>query len=345
MEPSNQPEGVIPTMEPSSQLEKLPLEITEDIFILSKNFNLPFVSKTLLFQLSQPQLPHRIASIILSSDDANLQNDLLRRRFLSLELFNSVTRSIIPPCTHEEPEACPLNFNPGYYPDEDVPHYVFADGIQLCERLLNKLHVDLSQPLPDPVTGKFWKINLMRRMLAGGLVIPNTASQSIIRATRRGLHEAVRARNRDAVRFFTIDPIELDVAVVVPHIETMRLAVIRQNCADFEIVYNLFRAYNVGAAAAIDDEQIRRWVDETVAEDMAAIRSGPAHYVRPVQVQWRDLWVASWVNTLAVGGRQTFKEFMEIRSGENGYDYRTLVHQEFADDLLRGLGQISINEG
>ncbi|KAI9677322.1 MAG: hypothetical protein M1829_002665 [Trizodia sp. TS-e1964] len=193
----------------SSRLERLPQEIVEKIFVSSAN----------------PHLPSSPAACSRSS------RSLLGRRFLDMPLFDAATREITPLCTHglsgDFSDRCPLEFDytslvgplPGHesvaYPSKqyharypDVPHSVFARDIDISPRLL--CNFQPTAALPSYPQGRFWKIELLRRVMAtfvldrpyNPLVI--TSSKEAEAAVQQGFYEAIRASNFDAVLLLSI---------------------------------------------------------------------------------------------------------------------------------------------
>ncbi|KAI9655267.1 MAG: hypothetical protein M1829_000680 [Trizodia sp. TS-e1964] len=219
-------------MATSVTLETLPQEILEDTFISSTNPNLPLVSRYLLAQLSSAHLRKRLAVSMLLSNDAATQSDLLGRRFLDLALFDAATREITPPCRHNlMKEACPRGFDFPILPgtllyqsssepsvarvekylalNSDVPHFMLAKGISISPRLL--CHFQVCEGPPNLIEGRFWKIELVRRLLASSAndffedyELPFLSAEAKAVA-HRGLNEAILVGNKDAVELLTLE--------------------------------------------------------------------------------------------------------------------------------------------
>ncbi|KAI9677321.1 MAG: hypothetical protein M1829_002664 [Trizodia sp. TS-e1964] len=311
-----------------SYLEGLPGEILQKIFIYSTNPDLPLVSSSLLAQLTAtPHLKKSLAISMLLTSDREVQNNLLGRRFLDLRLFDAATREITPKCTHnlsdDFSDCCPKEFTysflvgalPGHNSDDspnkryyalypDVPHFMFAYNTGICPRLL--CNFQPTAALPSYPEGRFWKIELLRRLFAGHAVdvwqapLRSFLSGNCAAAAQQGFYEAIKAGNLDAVELLSA---KLGVhwwPIVDPNYQLFRFAVIDMDCADKDIVRHL-RNYRFEDEE--DDSELKAWTERRQLEDCRLRGKGPGHKVEGLEVEWENLWTGDWIYEMCWGDR------------------------------------------
>lgn len=262
----------IPTMIDSlSHLESLPLNILENIFVQSCNCDIPFLSSTLLAAL--PPSRHVIQKIglsMLGSHDADVQSDLLKRRFLDLTLYDALVAKLKPP------------------PDES--HLQLADGVQVCERLLsNFVTVDGQQDACR--TAKYWKIQLLRRLIGGGVdvheQVVDLQHPELEEVARQGLYEAVENGNLDAVQFFCGCSSVEDGIMIRPLLQPLYTAFVEQECGNKEIVIVLMDCIMEHSHDWYEDDRIDQWIDgRKEADEMRRNEAGDE--------EGTGVWVGEW---------------------------------------------------
>ena len=133
-----------------SSLEKLPVELLEDILIKSLNMDLPLVSRTLLVKLSNRSLFYAMfLGILQDQENAVLHSALFRRRFVSNKLFEQMHRRALLPMAKKGRESkkqrtlslyWTLHYEPDLDPTSETPFtekaFFCAPGTQLPLRVL-----------------------------------------------------------------------------------------------------------------------------------------------------------------------------------------------------------------
>ncbi|KAI9681002.1 MAG: hypothetical protein M1829_001082 [Trizodia sp. TS-e1964] len=214
-----------------SHFELLPLETLEQVFILSYNCDLPLPSRHLKAQLPPDNLKFRLALSMLASDDPNIQNDLLSRRFVDLNLCVPASEYIIPrrPIADKTFRSiCKLSSS---------SYFSFAPGVRLCKRLLHNLHTD-GEPLPGPETGAFWELKRVQKEALSGL------------------EEALRAKNEDAVK-------SIHHGTLPQSDEILRIAIAEMDCVELRNVLRLF----IARKSPVTDPVPENWVSKRIEAD------------------------------------------------------------------------------
>ncbi|KAI9674360.1 MAG: hypothetical protein M1829_003762 [Trizodia sp. TS-e1964] len=311
-----------PPVNTTPPIERLPPELLHDIFALSGNFDLPIASRYLRTALSAPSLKRRLALPLLASNNAEQQGGLLRRRFFTLGLFDSLARSLTPAsaCTHSgqgSTALCSASFQlHPYFTTEPnrtlpsglaAPHFRFAPNTRLPRRLLHNNDATFSN------------LEMLRRLFAGGIdplqvTHELTHSGPLKLAARQGLQEAVAAGNAEGLTMF------IHTLGIRPCFSTVLHVVIEQECRAVDVVYLVLRAYfGWMETEPPRDYSFGTWLARRRCRDRAARRREREREARGEQgTGWEALWIGDWVWDLVMRPQRPYGEYMLARMADRG---------------------------
>ncbi|KAI9682659.1 MAG: hypothetical protein M1829_006646 [Trizodia sp. TS-e1964] len=310
---------------PLSAIERLPIELLEDILIKSANCDLAILSTKLVSALSRPALKRQVAFSMLISDDPAIQSDLLRRRFVDLELFSSLIIELRRPKTaalynkHSNHPAAQSNYVLGR-------EFKLRAGCELPTRLFFPLENDPMVPVGLRQITR--KIAFIIRLLKEGVSLRETRATvwtetegfrrgKSFEAGQKGLHMAVESEDLEAVRVLTgIDRhfhARNPKLVISPTIETLKLAIIERNCDSVDVVQALLTAWNYTPQETADKE-ISKWCESRRQIDLTACkleRSHPDHNKEFILKEWID---RAWKPCTGYGSNSSSVSYHTIRN-------------------------------
>ncbi|KAI9683330.1 MAG: hypothetical protein M1829_005400 [Trizodia sp. TS-e1964] len=230
-----------------SMLESLPIEILSEIFVSSLNPSLPLASRTLLTTLSTSRNQHQLALNMLASPCSNVHSDLLRRRFLTFDLYHTLTWKMDKDCdddtflTHQCAYRDALVDYGAKDPDilERAAHFFHPFGTVPPERLFHNF-----LPNTPPQSKQFWKIKLLRRLCYASVDFSDLFDEySVLLSTpaQDGLIEARMNRNVDAIEFFVECQFDYDGSFCVVDNDSLMYEVIAMDCDSVDITYYIIK--------------------------------------------------------------------------------------------------------
>ncbi|KAI9651974.1 MAG: hypothetical protein M1829_001997 [Trizodia sp. TS-e1964] len=199
----------------SSFIERVPVEVLEEIFLSSYNSNLALASKHLLAALSSPSLPLRMTVAIFRSRSPAAQTDLLRRRFFTLVVCDEASKLIEPSllvqCHRTWPHECyskTVNLEAGVQLSQRLVYGFGPDEYQAKAYGNPPVHPKFYR-MPYPHTDKYavWKLRLISRLFIKCPYQKTSLSLSAVNDTllphaQQGLHELTVAGNLHAAALF-----------------------------------------------------------------------------------------------------------------------------------------------
>ncbi|KAI9680364.1 MAG: hypothetical protein M1829_001250 [Trizodia sp. TS-e1964] len=265
-----------------SMLEGLPIEILSEIFMLSLNPSLPLVSRRLLTTLSTTNNQHQLTLNMLSSPSRNVHSDLLSRRFLTFDLYNTLTWKMDKECDDDTylTHHCQYKIELLRYcvkdPDllERAAHFFHPAGTVPPRRLFHNLG-------PQPESKQFWKIKLLRRLCYAFVDFRDVFDDSaeLYSLARDGLLEALDTRNADAIEFLVETQSNYGDSFCEADTENLMYELSTMDCDHVDITYYIIK-YLVSCSPSPWERPtgFKYWVRKRKERDLKA------------RAEWKQVW-------------------------------------------------------
>ncbi|KAI9684163.1 MAG: hypothetical protein M1829_003433 [Trizodia sp. TS-e1964] len=221
-------------------LESLPQEILDSIFISGMNPSLALSSRHLLTTLSSERNQKLLAVSMLSSDSGSVHTDILRRRFLTFQLYHSAVHAIQTGFlgnfeVFKDLDQIPDDFaysglarsNPFRHPaGTSVPIRLFR----------NIMDVKLS-------SGEFMKVIFIESVMFAAADFDGMRDMpGFAAAAQQSLEEAIEARN-SAVVSVLVDDFLAPYPFATPTGAMVRAELEERDCENIEIAAYILRGY------------------------------------------------------------------------------------------------------